>query len=1114
MAGTHSFSFDRVFGPLVRQSDIFTEVAKPVVDGLLNGFNGTVFCYGQTGSGKTFTMEGADLYNEELKGLLPRMFVYLFKQIEKADSALEFNIKCSYMEIYMEKIQDLLDPKKNNLQVKEEKGKGIYVADATEVYVTTPEEMFEVMRAGSKNRSIAATRMNEKSSRSHSVFILTVNQKNTKTDASKLGKLYLCDLAGSEKAGKTQASGQTLEEAKMINKSLSALGNVINALTEGKAGGHIPYRDSKLTRILQESLGGNSQTCLVITCSLSAYNDRETLSTLRFGNRAKNIKNKVTQNAERSAKELLILLNDANGRIDKLTELVKLVQSKMNELMKQIPDEEKAKIKQFLDEAKTITTAKDFDYLMAKLKGQGTDELQKVLEENKTEEDQLEQDQSEYQSEDGSQTARRRHARNASEISKYIMPPSTEQQDGTDVAAKSEEQAVHIFKLNQEITKIKEDLDKVNEEKKDLEDEVKRRNEEIYQMNEKQILQEINQSMIDQKQVNDLQGKLERVQDINIKRVGDMSKLKQCIERLRCDLNVLFLSKKLNKDMPAESMLDDSGVNATQEASADSDKFVSEQIQNTLDYIYKLEQQLKDDITTFDSDNPFQADRQINHERRRSQNIDPRKMDTTVISEIEYLNILPDMDMDDSSFLKNSYDGLKNGDSKNDEEQVQRISELEKIVEIQKKELDELAQIKQSQLKDEDQQKEEETKIKLTLEEELEKIKKQLEEKENQLKEVETNSQKEILAKDKQLQELQGQMKFDKEQFEKAVSDNIDRRLVYELESKNKLLQDKNKIIFTEVITLRKDIETKDTEIEKATQKASQLEKKLLLQQRLLQQQQAVQKLPNISQMMMPFQQNGQIQFGTYGDMAMNPPQQMQNVQVQQPVNLNQNDVPLFFNRKVIKPVKGGGGGSKNQIPQVNPYGSFKPQSQPLNFNEFISRTSNPGNGGSFKAKTNISNYNSTTTPTLGNMNAPIIKPEHQKEFQKQILDAQQTPQQIRKLQQQQQEAMRKVKKEIYYQKYKEAKELTKKSQLEETNQSGDSDDEDDDDDDEDEEETQNQRRPNQMAEISKIASSQDQHRRGKSVHHSSRPSTATGNVEKQKKSLKSKITSAFKNFF
>ena len=152
--------------------------------------------------------------------------------------------------------------------------------------------MFDVMRAGSINRSVAATRMNDKSSRSHSIFVVTVFQRNTKTDTTKQAKLYFCDLAGSEKVGKTNVSGQQLEEAKMINKSLSALGNVINALTEDKKGGFIPYRDSKLTRILQESLGGNAMTCLVITGSLSAYNDRETLSTLRFGLRAKSIKNK------------------------------------------------------------------------------------------------------------------------------------------------------------------------------------------------------------------------------------------------------------------------------------------------------------------------------------------------------------------------------------------------------------------------------------------------------------------------------------------------------------------------------------------------------------------------------------------------------------------------------------------------------------------------------------------------------------------------------------------------------------------------------------------------------------------------------------------------------
>jgi kinesin family protein 5 len=185
--------------------------------------------------------------------------------------------------------------------------------------------------------------------------------------------LYLCDLAGSEKVGKTQASGQTLEEAKMINKSLSALGNVINALTETKSGAHVPYRDSKLTRILQESLGGNSQTCLVITCSLSAYNDRETLSTLRFGNRAKSIKNKIVQNAERSAKELLIALNEAESKIEKMIELVKLVQGRLLQALRDAPKDVAEGYRALIEEAKGISSIQDLEDLYLRLKGTLTD---------------------------------------------------------------------------------------------------------------------------------------------------------------------------------------------------------------------------------------------------------------------------------------------------------------------------------------------------------------------------------------------------------------------------------------------------------------------------------------------------------------------------------------------------------------------------------------------------------------------------------------------------------------------------------------------------------------------------------------------------------------------
>lgn len=159
--------------------------------------------------------------------------------------------------------------------------------------------------------------MNAESSRSHSLFIITIGQKNLKTGGSKAGKLYLVDLAGSEKIAKTGAEGQTLEEAKMINKSLSTLGNVINALTDGKST-HVPYRDSKLTRILQESLGGNARTTLIINCSPSSYNEPETLSTLRFGSRAKNIKNKAKINQELSAAELKQRLAAAEAEIERL----------------------------------------------------------------------------------------------------------------------------------------------------------------------------------------------------------------------------------------------------------------------------------------------------------------------------------------------------------------------------------------------------------------------------------------------------------------------------------------------------------------------------------------------------------------------------------------------------------------------------------------------------------------------------------------------------------------------------------------------------------------------------------------------------------------------------
>jgi kinesin family protein 5 len=249
---------------------------------VLEGFNGTIFAYGQTSSGKTHTMQGPDIENLEMQGIIPRMVRTVFNQIETASENIEFTVKVSMVEIYCERVKDLLEPSKDNLKIHEEKSKGVYIADLTEEYVAEEYEVFEIMKIGTKNRSISATLMNDESSRSHSIFILTVTQNNLTELSCKTGRLYLVDLAGSEKISKTGATGQTLDEAKMINKSLTTLGKVITALTDPKAT-HVPYRESKLTRILSESLGGNSKTSLIITGSPHPDNEAETLSTLRFG---------------------------------------------------------------------------------------------------------------------------------------------------------------------------------------------------------------------------------------------------------------------------------------------------------------------------------------------------------------------------------------------------------------------------------------------------------------------------------------------------------------------------------------------------------------------------------------------------------------------------------------------------------------------------------------------------------------------------------------------------------------------------------------------------------------------------------------------------------------
>uniref|UniRef100_A0A8C5D252 Kinesin-like protein n=1 Tax=Gadus morhua TaxID=8049 RepID=A0A8C5D252_GADMO len=284
--GGRSYAFDRVFPTNSTQEQVYDTCAKQIVKDVLGGYNGTIFAYGQTSSGKTHTMEGR-LHDPQGMGIIPRIAEDIFKHIFAMDENLEFHIKVVT---------------KTNLSVHEDKHRVPYVKGCTERFVTSPEEVMDVIDQGKSNRHVAVTNMNEHSSRSHSIFLINIKQEHVETEQKICGKLYLVDLAGSEKVSKTGAEGAVLDEAKNINRSLSALGNVISALAEGTKT-HVPYRDSKMTRILQDSLGGNCRTTMFICCSPSSYNDVETKSTLMFGQRAKTIRNTASVNLELTAEQ-------------------------------------------------------------------------------------------------------------------------------------------------------------------------------------------------------------------------------------------------------------------------------------------------------------------------------------------------------------------------------------------------------------------------------------------------------------------------------------------------------------------------------------------------------------------------------------------------------------------------------------------------------------------------------------------------------------------------------------------------------------------------------------------------------------------------------------------
>ena len=340
------YAMDRVFDETVTQEELFLEIGEPILKNFIGGYNCTIFCYGQTGAGKTHTMMGPldQLFEEvsDLHGLIPRIIHYIFNEKEKVYNIITNNttekcknivyqVKACVMEIYQEQIIDLLSNNQSNkldkkepieLKIKEDPKKGMYIQGITEAEVQNAKEAKSLILSGLKSRHVAATEMNAESSRSHLLFSIYLNSRyiNPKGgEVKKSSRLHLIDLAGSERQKKTKAKGERIKEACMINKSLSTLGNVINALVEvneGK-GKYIPFRDSKLTYFLKDSLGGNSKTTIVANISCSLMQAGETISTLKFVQRAKMIKNSVSLNV--SVQENIETLQ---AEIKKLKEII------------------------------------------------------------------------------------------------------------------------------------------------------------------------------------------------------------------------------------------------------------------------------------------------------------------------------------------------------------------------------------------------------------------------------------------------------------------------------------------------------------------------------------------------------------------------------------------------------------------------------------------------------------------------------------------------------------------------------------------------------------------------------------------------------------------------
>ncbi|KAI3641021.1 hypothetical protein MIR68_001899 [Amoeboaphelidium protococcarum] len=380
---TPSLRFNHVFGSETNQKEFFDSCGvKVLIEKAVQGYNSCVFAYGQTSSGKTHSLTGPDevdfsQFEQEHWGLIPRSLFYMFEYMDQLDTEEEFTIKASYLEIYNEHVQDLLNPSAASLPVRYNKENGFFVENLFEVECDVLDDCMAVLEEGLRNRKVGSHKLNERSSRSHSMLTLIIQSETVDPDDGrfirKIGKINFVDLAGSERVKESKATGQMFNESLSINKSLLCLGNCISALAEmkrKKSQAHVPYRDSKLTKLLFETLGGNGLALMIACVSPSSVNLNETLNTLRYASRARKIQNKpvlqmdpreeLILNLRKQIQQLKVDNDTLSGLVDSFTAR-ESEQADKSLLEKQLNEAHEA-ISHYLEENKALSKQKDEIY--------------------------------------------------------------------------------------------------------------------------------------------------------------------------------------------------------------------------------------------------------------------------------------------------------------------------------------------------------------------------------------------------------------------------------------------------------------------------------------------------------------------------------------------------------------------------------------------------------------------------------------------------------------------------------------------------------------------------------------------------------------------------------